>query len=455
MRSNSGLTPFLDRLKETQDLLCVTTPVDARFEISAILSRCGREKGPAILFEKVKGHTLPVVGNLLGTRDRLSLALGLDSAHFPENIVPKLERHIDPVPTTRRVSEEIIFTKEDIDLKKLLPILTYYAKDSGPYITSGITSANDPTQGTTARGLHRMEVRGKKELGISLLSPPLSETYARFKKEKKKLEIATVIGVDPAVLVSAILKVPPGIDKLAVAGGLKGEAVPLVHAETVDVDAPADAEVTIEGFINPRGREEDGVMGESSGYYMTLPSSPTVHVTAVRVRKGACYHAILPWGQEVDHLLFMIHGMEFIPKMKREVPSLRQIHFVPGTFATHVVMSLDTEDKGEVRRALTLALSFSYIKKVVAVDTDIDPSDPQEVEWAQASRFQAHQDLILLQGLRGYSIDPSCGESFSSSKIGMDATRPRKAGFEKADVPEKVRARVDPILKNLGRRNRS
>ena len=449
MKSNSGLQSFLDRLKDTQDLFRVTAPVDARFEISAILAQCGKENAPALFFEKVKGHTLPVVGNVLGTRNRLSLALGLDPAHFPENILPKLERRADPVLAAHRASDEIIFTKERIDLKKLLPILTYYAKDSGPYITSGITSAKDQPLGLTVRGLHRMEVRGKKELGISLLSPPLSETYARCKKEKKKLEIATVIGVDPAVLVSAILKVPPGVDKLALAGGLKGKSVPLVRAESVDVDIPADAEVTIEGFISPRGKEEDGVMGESSGYYMALPSSPTVHVTAVKIRKNACYHAIVPWGQEVDNLLFLIHGMEFIPKMKREVPTLRRIHFVPGTFATHVVMSLDTDDKGEVRRALTLALSFSYIKKAIAVNTDVDPSDAQEVEWALASRFQAHKDLILLQGIRGYVIDPSCGDGFSSSKIGLDATRPASTGFEKVDVPEQVKSRVIPILKGL------
>jgi 2,5-furandicarboxylate decarboxylase 1 len=426
--------------------------VDTRFEISAILSRCGKENAPALFFEKVKGHTLPVVGNLLGTRNRLCLALGLDPAHFPENIVPKLEQRIDPVLTAHRSNDERIIKKEKLDLLKLLPILTYYAKDSGPYITSGITSAKDQALGVTARGLHRMEVRGRRELGISLLSPPLSETYARCRKEKKKLEVATVIGVDPAILVSAILKVPPGIDKLALAGGLKGAPVPLARAETVDVDIPAQVEVTIEGFISPQGKEEDGVMGESSGYYMALPSSPTVHVTAVKIRKGACYHAILPWGQEVDNLLFLIHGMEFIPKMKSEVPSIRDIHFVPGTFATHVVMSLDTDDRGEIRRALTLALSFSYIKKAIAVDTDVDPSDAQQVEWALASRFQAHKDLILLQGMRGYVIDPSCGESFSSSKIGMDATRPRKTGFEKVDVPEQVKTRVRPILKNLARR---
>jgi 2,5-furandicarboxylate decarboxylase 1 len=147
--------------------------------------------------------------------------------------------------------------------------------------------------------------------------------------------------------------------------------------------------------------------------------------------------------------------MEFTPKMKQEVSTLRQIHFVPGTFASHVVMSLDTDDKGEIRRALTLALSFSYIKKAIAVDTDINPSDAQEVEWALASRFQAHKDLILLPGMKGYTIDPSCGDGYSSSKIGMDATRPRRTGFEKVDFPEQVKTRVSPILKDLARRNRA
>ena len=293
-----------------------------------------------------------------------------------------------------------------------------------------------------------MEVRGRNKLGISLLNPPLSEIFAQYKKESKKMEVATVIGLDPAILIASVFKVPLGTDKLSVAGGLKGKPIPMVKAETVDLDIPA-AEITIEGFIDPKGKEKDGVLGESSGYYMTFPKSPTIHVTAITYQKKACFQAILPWGLEVDNLLCLIYGIDFVPKMKREIPSLKQIHLIPGTFGSHVVMSIETDQKGEVRRALNLALSFLYIKKATIVDEDVDPKDDQEVEWALATRFQGDRDLIVLPDLRGQPIDPSSKEGFLTTKIGMDATRPKKEGFEKVDVPKELKSRLASILKNL------
>ena len=446
---DSGIRDFVKSLKDRGELLSVTTSLDPRFEISAVLSELGKKEAPAILFEKVKGYSLPVVGNLLGTKKRLSMALGVDPEGLPEAVLPKLEKRIPPVLISDQSRKEVNTKKDKIDLLKLLPILTHYSKDSGPYITSGITSAKDPETGVTGRGLHRMEVRGKNILGISLLNPPLSEIYARHKKEGKRMGVATVIGVDPAVLISAVMKVPMGIDKLSLAGGLKGKAISMIKAETVDINIPAYAEIVLEGFIDPEGKEKDGTLGESSGYYMTFPKSPTIHVTAVTYRKEGFFHAIVPWGREVDNLLSFIHGIDFIPKMKREIPSIHKIHMVPNTFGSHVVMSVDTESKGEIRRTMILALSFPHVKKVVLVDRDVDPGDEQEVEWSLATRFQADRDLILISGLRGQPIDPSSGEGFLTTKIGMDATRPKKEGFDRVDVPEEVKVRLTPVLKNL------
>jgi 2,5-furandicarboxylate decarboxylase 1 len=397
----------------------------------------------------VKGYKFPVVGNLLGTKKRLSIALGVDQEHLLEDALPKLENRLLPILVSDRSQKVVITKKEKIDLLKLLPILTHYSKDSGPYITSGITSARDLKDGTIGRGLHRMEVRGKNELGISLLNPPLSEIYAHCKKERKKMEVATVIGVDPALLIAAVFKIPRGMDKLTVAGGLRGEPIPLVKAETVDIDIPAYAEITIEGFIDPKGKEKDGMLGESSGYYMTFSKSPTIHVTTITYRKGAYFHAIIPWSLEVDNLLYLIHGIDFVPKMKREIPTLKRIHLIPGTFGSHVVMSIDTDNKGEIRRALTLALSFSNIKKAVIVDEDVEVEDDHEVEWAMATRFQGDRDLIIIPDVRGQPIDPSSKEGFLTTKIGMDATRPKKEGFEKVDVPVEVKQRLASMLNNL------
>ena len=161
MRAYSGIRDFVEYLRDIGELLTISTPLDPRFEISTILSELGKKEAPAILFEKVKGYKFPVVGNLLGTKRRLSIALGVDQEHLLEDALPKLENRLLPILVSDRSQKVVITKKEKIDLLKLLPILTHYSKDSGPYITSGITSARDPKDGTIGRGLHRMEVRGK------------------------------------------------------------------------------------------------------------------------------------------------------------------------------------------------------------------------------------------------------------------------------------------------------
>jgi 2,5-furandicarboxylate decarboxylase 1 len=452
LRTQRTLRDFIQVLKGQGELISLSKPFDPKYEISAIISELGKRKAPAILFEKPKGFQISVIGNLFGTIRRLSLALGMEEDRLLEDVIPRLEKRIAPVLISEKSVDEVYVPKAKVDLLKVLPALTHYSKDSGPYITSGISSAKDPKTGVTGRGLHRMEVRGKNTLGISLLNPPLADIYAMHRKEGKKMEIATVIGVPPAVFVASIFKVPPGTDKLSVAGGLNGEPVETTMAETVDLAIPAHGEIVIEGSIDPRDKEEDGTLGESSGYYMAFGKSPTIHVTGLKYRKGALYHAVVPWAREVDSLLYLVHGLDFIPKMRKEIPSLRQIQLVPLTFGSHVVMSMDTDHKGEIRRALTLALSFTNVKKAVVVDGDVDPQDDQEVEWALATRFQADRDLIVIPELKGQPIDPSSrwtGEGFLTAKMGLDATRPKKEGFEKVDVPEEVKRRLSPVLKDL------
>ncbi len=445
----SGIKSFLEEIRSEGDLISISTPLDPKYEISAFLSEIGRKDAPAILFEKTKGNRLPVVGNLLGTRRRLALALGIEPDILFEEFPRRMEKKLPPVLVQDTSAKEVITRRRGLDLTRLLPILTYYEKDSGPYITSGFSSARDPETGAIGRGLHRMELRGKDRLGISLLNPPLAEIYGKYKKIGRRMEIATAIGMEPLIFIASILKAPAGADKLSIAGGIRGKAIPMVKAEQVNLEIPAYAEIVIEGVIDPKGKEEDGVLGESSGYYMGFSKSPEIQVTAVTLRKNAIYHAIVPWSLEVDNLLYLVHGLDFIPKMKREIPSIKEIRLIPGTFGSHAVMSLDTENKGEIRRALSLALSFTNIKKVIAVNTDVNLQDDQELEWALATRFQADQDLILMTNLRGQPIDPSSGNGFLTAKMGLDATKPRPDGFEKVGVPEEVKKRIASVLHKL------
>jgi len=447
--ATTGIKSFLQILKARGDLISIPAPLDPKYEISAVLSELGKKEAPVLLFEKVKGHSLPIVGNLLGTRKRLSLALGIEPEKLFDEFPKRMERRLSPALVRDSSTRVLIKRGRGLDLTKLLPVLTHYRGDSGPYITSGFSSARDPETGVIGRGLHRMEVRGKDRLGISLLNPPLAEIYGKYKKKNKKMEIATVIGLDPLIFIAAILKAPAGLDKLSIAGGIRGKAIPMVKAENVDLEIPAFAEIQIEGFIDPKGKEEDGVLGESSGYYMGFAKSPAIQVTAIAFRENSIYHAIVPWSLEVDNLLYLVHGLDFIPKMKREIPSIKEIRLIPGTFGSHAVMSLDTENRGEIRRALSLGLSFTNIKKVIAVNTDINLLDDQALEWALATRFQADRDLIVMTNLRGQPIDPSSGDGFLTAKMGLDATKPRSEGFEKVGVPEEVKKRIVPVLQKF------
>ena len=447
--SPTGIRGFIERLKDLREFESISDPFDPKYEISAFLSEMGKKEAPAFLFERVKGSPLRVVVNLLGTRKRLALALGIDPDQLFEEFPKRMGKEIPPVLTRESSLDQLVKKGKSLDLTKLLPVLTHYEGDSGPYITSGFSSAKDPDTGVIGRGLHRMELRGKDRLGISLLNPPLSEIYMKYKKSGRRMEIATAIGMDPSIFIASILKAPPGVDKLALMGGIKGEPVPMIRAEHIDLEIPASVEIVIEGYIDPKGKESDGVLGESSGYYMGFSKSPTIQVIAITFRKDAIYHAIIPWSLEVDNLLYLVHGLDFIPKMKKEIPSIREIRLIPWTFGSHAVISLDTENKGEIRRALSLALSFTNIKKVIAVNTDINLQDDQEVEWALATRFQADQDLIWVPRLRGQPIDPSAGDGFLTAKMGLDATKPKSEGFEKVGVPDEVKKRITPVIQKF------
>ncbi|MBN2123483.1 MAG: UbiD family decarboxylase, partial [Deltaproteobacteria bacterium] len=251
MRAIRGLKEFAGLLEEQGELQRVPTPVDPRYEIAALLSEMGKREAPALLFEKVVGCPTALIGNLLGTRKRLALALGISESDLRRGHLPNLERMVQPVPIQGDVPQRTLLGAGDkLDLLEVLPVLTHYVSDTGPYITAGITSARDPRDGTLGRGLHRMGIRGKRELGISLLNPPLSEIYAVHREQGTRMEVATAIGVDPIVLFATVLKVPRGTDKMAVAGGLTGEAIRTEHADTVDLEVPAWAEIIIEGVID-------------------------------------------------------------------------------------------------------------------------------------------------------------------------------------------------------------
>ncbi|MBI3014687.1 MAG: UbiD family decarboxylase [Candidatus Tectomicrobia bacterium] len=447
---SSAFRDFLRLLEGEGQLLRIQENVNPRFELSQILKEVDRRGGPALLFERVSGCSFPVAGNLLGTRHRLALLFGTSEEHIVEEYERRRSRLIPPVVASYAPCQEVV-VQEEMDILKTLPIPTYHEKDGGPYITCGVLFAKDPLTGQRGVGLHRLHVKGKNRLGVHLSNPPISQFQANAEALGNPLEVAIALGVDPVILMASIVRMPTG-DKLALAGGLRGEAVEVVRGTRVGVEVPARAEAVLEGKILPGVREDEGPFGETSGYYFR-DRSHVIEVTAITHRDRPISQALHPMTNEVVMLAGASAEAELLRFLRGEGYQVRHLHLTGGTSRPHALISLRKKHDGEPKQLLYLLLSHSpWIKHAAVLDDDVDLHDPDDVEWALSTRVQGDRDLVVLSGLPGRSIDPSTRDGFGS-KVGVDATvpiqereryvRPRVP----ADVAQKAREFVSRYLK--------
>jgi 2,5-furandicarboxylate decarboxylase 1 len=431
------------------DVLRIAEEVDPRFEAAAVLREAEASASPAVLFERIRGHPATrVVGNLLGARRRLARALGTPETDLVDTYLARRSGTVPPVPwqTGDPPVKEVVHAG-DLDLPGLLPVLTHYERDAGPFITAGVVLARDPETGRQSMGVHRLMVKGGNRLGILLANPPLSRYHAAAEEADRPLEVAVAVGVDPATLVAAVAPVESvGPDKLALAGALRGAPLELVPAETVALDVPARAEFVLEGRVLPGLREPEGPLGETTGYYVET-RSPVVVVTAVTHRRDPLYQAICPWGAEVDQLLSLAAGSELLVRLRAQFPSVADLELVPGTCGFVAAVALGARRAGEVRRLMALAMSLERrLKAVVVVDEDVDIRNPRDLAWALATRLQADRDVLVLPGFEGYIIDPSVGPDGRTAKVGLDATRGEGEAFDRIAVPAGAAARARALV---------
>ena len=442
--ANVDLRSFLEGLGD--DLLRVKESVSPRHEIAAVL-RQAQNGGHAVLFEQVAGFPgVRVVGNLLSSRRLAARALGTDEGRLIETYVSKSAQAIAPVAAQEVPVQEVVHRQPD-NVAALLPLMTHHEKDAAPFLTCGMVLARDPVSGMRGMGIHRMMFKGGRRFGILLANPPLSLYLANAEKQGKPLEVAVALGVDPALFLASVVKTGPlGPDKMDIAGSLRGAAVELVRALTVDVEVPARAEVVIEGHVLPGVREPEGPFGENTGAYFTN-NSPVIEVSAVTHRKDYIFPALCPWTTEIDTLLSLAGGAELLGQLKGLVRGVVDLELVPGTCSFAAVIAVKDCPSHEVRRLIHLALTLDRrLKVLTVVDDDIDIRDPREVSWALSTRFQPERDTVILGGMEGYIIDPSAGGGGSGSKIGFDATRGAGDAFEKIAMPAAAVARAKAVL---------
>jgi UbiD family decarboxylase len=432
-----SLKGFLDQMEKEEEILHVRDVVSTRFDISYFTKSFDRE-GPILLFEKVKDHESSVVSNVCGTRKRLRAALHLGQDGFYRKLSETWRSPRKP----RIVSDGLIKenAERNVDLSKF-PFLTHFERDAGPYITSAVVHAKHNETKVENVSVHRLQVLDKRHLAIRLVPRHLFKLWNLAKEAGEDLDVAISIGVHPAVLLAASSPVPFGVNEFDVANALMDDRLRLVECENVDAYAPGDAELVLEGRISATKEVVEGPFVDITGTYDIQRKQPLVEIIGVMRRENYVYEALLPSGAEHKLLMGLPHEVLIWESVSKVVPKVHAINLSAGGSGwLHAIISIEKQVDGDGKNALLAAFAaHPSLKHAVVVDADIDVYDPSDVEWAVATRFQASEDLILIENVRGSTLDSSADqETGLTSKMGVDATKPfskPREKFERARIP--------------------
>jgi 2,5-furandicarboxylate decarboxylase 1 len=443
---------FLEQMDKKKQVLHVKDEVSKDFEISHLMKTFDNE-GPILLFEKVKGSHVKVVANVCGTRKRICDSLAIDPSELYRRLLwawrtpkkPKMSRE-GPV---KEVSED------GVDLSKI-PILTHFELDAGSYVTSGVIHAKSVNGSVENLSVHRLQVLDKNHLAIRLVPRHLYKLWNEAREARKDLEIAVAIGVHPAILLAASSPVPFGVNEYDVANTMLNDDLRLVSCKNVDACAPADAELVLEGRISATKEVSEGPFADITGNYDIQRKQPVVEVVGLMHREDYVYEGLLPSGAEHRLLMGLPRETLIWESVSKVVPKVYAVNLSAGGKGwLNAVIAIEKQLDGDGKNALLAAFAaHPSLKHAVVVDSDINVFDAQEVEWAIATRFQAGEDLVLIENVRGSTLDSSADQVTGlTSKMGVDATRPftkPKEKFDRARIPltkhaERLARELQPV----------
>lgn len=450
----ADLRQFLHRLEEEGELAHVKEPVELNHEIGAVCRRTLDLRGPALSFDAIRGHKIPLVVNLFATRRRYALAIGTTLEEIHRHWSERTEKPIDPVVVKDGPCKENIILGKDVDLTKF-PIPVWNELDGGPYITLPCHITKHPVNGSRNASTYRGQVHDSRTIGL-LAAPYRHIVLHRIEalKRGEPLPVAIALGVDPAITVASVASFPYGVDELAMAGALRGEPIELVRCETVPLEVPAASEIVLEGEIDPKEVREEGLFGEFTGYYGIKLPRPVIKIKAITHRNNPIYAASYEGLPPHDTDLLM--GIPIETEILRLVPlpGIQKVHVTEGGCgAFNCVISIKKQFEGYGKMIGMAALGTwgaRFVKTLIVVDDDVDPFDWTQVEWALATRVQPHRDVEIVSDVVGCILDPSLslnerrtGHSRTSKMI-IDATMYDAAEFETPCRPKPdVMAKVD------------
>jgi 2,5-furandicarboxylate decarboxylase 1 len=444
--ASADLRSWLQRLAATGRLAVARNGVSLIDELAAVSKKLELER--AVMFPRPGGHPMTVVSNLFVDRSWVADSIGAPTGDLLARFQQAVQRPLPWTEVKDAAAQEVIH--HDVDLVKLLPVPKHNEHDSGPYITAALLIALNPKTGVQNVSIHRCQVSGPDRIGVLLL-PRHTHHYFRMAEEAgEALEIALVIGVHPACILASQAIAALDEDEMEIAGALMGAPVEMVKCRTNQVRVPAHAEIVIEGRILPGIREPEGPFGEFPQYYGPRANREVIHVDAVTHRRNAIFHTIVGGGMEHLVLGEIPREATLLEHLQRSFPNVRDLRLTRGGICRyHLVVKIDKRSNGEPKNIIMGAFGGHYdVKQVVVVDLDVDIDDPDEIEWAVATRFQADRDLLVVSGAQGSKLDPSSEEGISA-KMGIDATKPVEAEvmkFKRIHVKGLEEVDLDSVL---------
>ncbi|MDD3654587.1 MAG: menaquinone biosynthesis decarboxylase [Desulfotomaculaceae bacterium] len=444
------LRAFISDLEKRGFLKRIKVEVDPALEITEISDRVVKSGGPALFFENVKGYKMPVVTNLFGALERVKLALGVDDldrisaellsiihpAELPVTFLdklkslPKLTQLAAVIPKTVKTGPCKEIVQKDRPSLAELPVLKCWPEDGGPFITLPLVFTKDPATGRRNMGMYRMQVYDDHTTGMHWHIHKDAAGHCgnmSLVENGGKMPVAVALGADPAVIYAATAPLPAGIDEMLFAGFLRKEPVELVKCETVDLEVPANAEIILEGYIDPLEKRLEGPFGDHTGYYSLADQYPVFHLTCVTSRKEPIYPATIVGRPPMeDAYLGKATERIFLPLIRVMIPELVDLNLpFEGVFHNCVIVSIDKKYPGQAKKVMSALWGLGLMmlaKLIIVVDGDVDVQNVREVMWRVFNNIDAKRDVVMVEGPLD-ALDHASPLPHLGTKMGIDATR--------------------------------
>ncbi|MEK6593987.1 MAG: 4-hydroxy-3-polyprenylbenzoate decarboxylase [Pseudomonadota bacterium] len=481
------LRDFLAQLEARGELKRIAVEVDPRLEMTEICDRVLKAGGPALLFENPKGHTMPVLGNLFGSVQRVAAGMGQDSVQalravgqqLAELKAPEVPRGFkdawDKIPILKQLltmsprvvnsapCQEVVWEGAAVDLGRL-PIQTCWPDDAAPLITWGLTVTRGPHKPRQNLGIYRQQVIAPNKLIMRWLAHrggALDYRDHALANPREPFAVAVALGADPATMLGAVTPVPDSLGEYQFAGLLRGARTEIVKCLSHDLQVPAAAEIVLEGFIHPGETALEGPFGDHTGYYNETERFPVFTIDRITTRRDPIYHSTYT-GKPPDEpaMLGMALNEVFVPLLVKQFPEIVDFYLPPEGCSYRIAcVSIRKQYPGHAKRVMfgiwSFLRQFMYTKFIIVTDDDVNVRDWKEVMWAMTTRVDPARDTLIADNTPIDYLDFASPVPGLGSKMGIDATNkwPAETGRQwgrRIAMSEDVRRRVDALWHQLG-----